>query len=106
MGWVDRICAGFAALAVPGALSPTLVHEDGAPRYAGGRLAERGGAGPNAARRGPRPAPTIAGECLLIARQHLLAAGGFPRDLADKSLVPVALARRLAAHGIGVLLAA
>ena len=76
------------------------MHEDGAPRYAGA-AAERGGAGPNATRRGPRPAPTIAGECLLIARQHLLTAGGFPRDLADESLVPVALARRLAARGMG-----
>ena len=101
LGWLDRLCAGLAMLAVPGALSPTLVHEDGAPRHAGGRLAEPGPGEPAAAHRGPRPAPCLAGECLLIAREHLLAAGGFPRDLADVALVPLALARRLAAHGIG-----
>lgn len=101
VGWLDRLCAGLATLAGPGALSPTLVHEDGAPRHAGGRLAERGPGDSAAAHRGLRPAPCLAGECLLIAREHLLAAGGFPRDLADAALVPLALARRLAAHGIG-----
>ena len=101
IGWVDRLCVALAMVSVPGALSPTLVHEDGAPRYVGGRLAELGPDRATAPRSGPRPVPVLAGECLLVAREHLLAAGGFPRDLADEARVPLALSRRLAAHGIG-----
>ena len=100
-GWLERLCAAHAALPAPGALSPTVLYEDGTPRYAGGTLAELAGRPRGHLPTGPRPAQSLAGECMLIDRRSLAAAGGMPRDLSDKSLVPLALAGQLAAAGIG-----
>ena len=95
--WLERALAGFDALPARSAMSPTTLHVDRTPRYAGSSLPGIGLRHRQAS--GPQAATDLAAECLMIRRDTLAAAGGIPRDVYDPAQIPAVLAGRLRAAG-------
>jgi hypothetical protein len=107
-GWLGLLMEEMEGIGQPALVSPALIYEDGsiyfscAPLGTDGRRCDRLGFGrPWLGDCALRPVAAAAAEVALVARDALVAAGGYHSRLFTGRYAHVDLSRRLAAVGIG-----